>query len=260
MDIGTPLGIIWCLAMMYIAIHHGGTGIDLFWDPAGVAIVFGGAIGALCASTPMDIFLKLPKVIKNCFFAKHHHIDVEIERIAEFAALARKEGLLALEERIKTVEDPFLVKGLRLVVDGFPPETVRSILQADIDSMLERHHAGKLMLDKMGEAGPAFGMVGTLIALIQMLANLADPSKIGGAMAVALCATLYGAYMANGIFLPLSMRMDHRNKEETMLKGLILEGVSAIQSGDKPQMVKEKLKAYVAPGLRAKLDTHAPAK
>lgn len=257
MDIGTPLGIIWCLAMMYIAIHHGGTGIDLFWDPAGVAIVFGGAIGALCASTPMDIFLKLPKVIKNCFFAKHHHIDVEIERIAEFAALARKEGLLALEERIKTVEDPFLVKGLRLVVDGFPPEVVRDILSTDIAAMQERHSNGKAVLDKMAETGPAFGMLGTLIGLVQMLKNLSDPSQIGAGMAVALLTTFYGAVIANVIYMPLATRVEHRKKEETMLREIMVEGIAAIQAGDKPQMVKEKLRAFLSPRLRQRMDVKA---
>jgi chemotaxis protein MotA len=143
-----------------------------------------------------------------------------------------------------------MAKGIRLIIDGFPTETVREILQIDVDQTTARHMTGKSILDSMGAAAPAFGMIGTLIGLVQMLRSLDDPSKIGGGMAVALITTFYGAIMANVIFLPLAGKLGNREKEEVLIREIIIEGVIAIQAGDQPQLVEEKLKSFLPPSDR----------
>ena len=256
MDIGTVVGLVANFAMMCWAIMLGADLIT-FYDLPSVVIVVGGCLAATMTALPMEKFLSLGAVMKKGFIHKSARLIDEVERLAEFAALARKEGLLALEEKLKALDDPFLIKGLRLVVDGFPPEVVRDILSTDIAAMQERHSNGKAVLDKMAETGPAFGMLGTLIGLVQMLKNLSDPSQIGAGMAVALLTTFYGAVIANVIYMPLATRVEHRKKEETMLREIMVEGIAAIQAGDKPQMVKEKLRAFLSPRLRQRMDVKA---
>ncbi|MFH2001068.1 MAG: MotA/TolQ/ExbB proton channel family protein, partial [Planctomycetota bacterium] len=166
----------------------------------------------------------------------------------------RREGLLALENKLESLEDPFLTKGIRLIIDGFPTETVRDILEIDADQSSARHIMGKSIYDSMGAAAPAFGMIGTLVGLVQMLQNLDDPSKIGGGMAVALITTFYGAVMSNMVFLPLAGKLAQREKEEQLIRQIIIEGVIAIQAGDQPQLVEEKLKSFLSPRDRAVLE------
>lgn len=257
MDIASVIGLAVVNIVIFGSILIGGSTLGTFFDLPSVVIVFGGACSAALISFPMAKFKALVKVIKKgLFYAVPDPVE-QIEQMAEFAALARREGLLALEEKLAGVKDPFLVKGLRLVVDGFPPEVVRGILECDLSAMQERHGNGKAVLDKFGEVAPAFGMIGTLIGLVIMLKNLSDPSQIGGGMAVALLTTFYGAYLANCIFLPLATKLDQRKKEESFVREIMIEGIAAIQSGDKPAMVKEKLKAYLPPSIRASLDDKA---
>jgi chemotaxis protein MotA len=261
MDFTTIVGLLAGFSMIFWAMCHG-SDWRTFMSSHAAIIVFGGCTSAICVCFPPKKIANIMKIIGKTFMYKIGDPAVEVERLAEFAALARKEGLLALEERLTTVTDPFLLKALRLVVDGYPPETVRKILEADVAAMQERHHSGKVLLEKMGEFGPAFGMVGTLIGLIQMLQNLSDPSQIGAGMSTALLATLYGAVLTNLMMLPMACKLDQRKKEETLLRGMIIEGVTAIQAGDKPQIVKERLRAFMDPRARAKMEAaqaHAPA-
>ena len=174
----------------------------------------------------------------------------EIERIVNLAKLARSEGILAIENQLEDVKDPFLSKGLQLVVDGTDPEALRNILTTELDFMRARHGEGKKVLDAMGAFAPAFGMVGALIGLIQMLQDLDDPSKIGGGMAVALLTTFYGALAANLFFLPMAGKLDSRSKEECLMKEMLIEGIGAIQSGDNPRLIQEKLKSFLPPAQR----------
>jgi len=143
-----------------------------------------------------------------------------------------------------------MAKGIQLVVDGFPSETVRDIMDLEADWQGQRHAVGKKMMEQLGGYAPAFGMIGTLVGLIQMLAALDDPASIGAGMSIALLTTLYGAMAANMVFLPLSGKLDQRAKEEALLRQLMIEGIVAIQSGDGPQLIKEKLKTFVPPGAR----------
>jgi len=202
--------------------------------------------------------LGVAKVIKTTFLFKLPSFDQIIRQIVEFAVLSRREGLLALENKLEALKDPFMAKGIRLIIDGFPTETVREILEIDADQTSQRHSAGRSILDSMGAAAPAFGMIGTLIGLVQMLQSLDDPSKIGGGMAVALITTFYGAIMANLVFLPLAGKLAQREKEEVLIRQIIIEGIVAIQTGDQPQLVEEKLKSFLSPVERSSLEKKEP--
>ena len=174
----------------------------------------------------------------------------EIARIVSYANLARKEGLLALEAKLQEVDDAFFAKGIQLVIDGFNADTVRDIMDLEAEWQRQRHSMGKKIMDQMGAFAPAFGMIGTLVGLVLMLQNLDDPSKIGGGMATALLTTLYGAMASNMLFLPLAGKLEVRAKHEALLRELMIEGIVAIQSGEKPQLIKEKLKGFLSPSAR----------
>ena len=178
--------------------------------------------------------------------------------ITELATAARKDGILALEKM--TVEDKFLAKGVRLAVDGIAPEEIKSSLIGELISLKQRHKRGQKLFRFMSGTAPSMGMIGTLIGLVQMLQALDDPAAIGPSMAVALLTTFYGSFLSNVIFLPIATKLEQRKKEETLLREVMIEGIVAIQNGDKPQMVKEKLKAFLSPGARLALDEAAEKK
>ncbi|MEE9391629.1 MAG: motility protein A [Planctomycetota bacterium] len=259
MDLATVVGLVVGIGLILISIMMG-AGLMAFIDAPSVMIVFGGTIASVLIAFPMGQAVSTGKIMKKTFQFKLSTPPEVISSMAEYATLARKEGLLALEEKLPEVQDPFLVKGLRLVVDGFPAEVVRDILTIDLFAMQERHTQGKCVLDKMGDAAPAMGMIGTLIGLVTMLKNLSDPSQIGGGMATALLTTFYGSFISNLFFLPLANKLEIRKKEETMLREIMIEGVVAIQSGDKPQMVVEKLKSFLPPGVRQAMEEEAAKK
>ena len=220
-------------------------------------ITVGGTIGATLINFPMSKVIGVMKVVKKAFFHKESSPENTIATLVEFARVARREGVLALEERLSGTDDPFFRKGVQLAVDGTPPETIRDILTIDLDSLQERHRAGQSIFTAMGTYSPAFGMIGTLIGLIQMLRSLDDPSKIGQGMATALITTFYGALMANLVFLPIAGKLKVRGEEEVLNKQLIMEGIIAIQSGDNPRVVEDKLKSFIAPGIREKIKIKA---
>ena len=199
---------------------------------------------------PLGEFKSVVKVLLVTALYKASTPNEEIERIITYANLARKEGLLALESKLQEVDDPFFAKGVQLVIDGFASETVRDIMELEAEFERQRHGTGKKLVDQMGAFAPAFGMIGTLVGLVQMLQNLSDPSSIGQGMATALLTTLYGAMLANMVFIPLAGKLEIRAKQEGLLRELMIEGIVAIQSGDKPQLIKEKLKGFLAPKER----------
>ena len=253
MDIATLVGVISGFGLILSSIMLGGS-LEIFVHIPSLMVTLGGTIASTLMNYPLAKVLGVFKVVKNVFLFKlpsHTHI---IEQVVEFAMLSRREGLLALESKLEGMDDPFMAKGVRLIIDGFPTETVRDILQIDVDQTSARHIMGKGILDSMGAAAPAFGMIGTLIGLVQMLQNLDDPSKIGGGMAVALITTFYGALMANVLFLPLAGKLGAREKEEVLIREIIIEGVIAIQAGDQPQLVEEKLKSFLPPSGRKELE------
>ena len=253
MDITTVIGTALGFGLVLFAMASGEGGLTIFIHVGSLMIVGGGTIAVTLMNFPLETIRGIVKVILRTFLFKLNSPGQEIDRIIEYANLARKEGLLALESKLKEVDDPFFAKGVQLVIDGFPAETVRDIMELEAEWQRQRHVTGKKMLDALGGFAPAFGMIGTLVGLVQMLQNLSDPSAIGGGMATALLTTLYGAMAANMMFIPLSGKLEIRAAEEGLLRDLMIEGIVAIQSGEGPQLIKEKLKSFVAPAERAAL-------
>jgi len=250
MDLSTLIGTILGFVLVIGAMATGEGGLASFVNGPSLAIVFGGTIAVMMMNFPMGDVRGFVKVMLQTLFFRLSTPAQEIERIIEYANLARKEGLLALEEKLKEVDDPFFGKGIQLVIDGFSADTVRDIMDLEAEWQRQRHSTGKKMAEAAGAFAPAFGMIGTLVGLVQMLNNLSDPSKIGGGMATALLTTLYGSMIANMVFIPLSGKLDMRAKQEALLRELMIEGIVAIQSGEKPQLIKEKLKSFLAPSAR----------
>ena len=254
MDIATVIGLVMAFGLTVWGILLGGS-LSQFWDPPSVAVVVGGTLAALLISFPLAKVIGLIKVLKKTVFATPQNPSKVISKMVRYAERARREGMLALEEESENETDEFLRKGLRLAVDGTDPQLLEKILETDIGQLESRHKTGKSILDCGGTFAPAFGMIGTLIGLVNMLAALEDPSTIGAGMATALITTFYGALLANAVFLPLASKLEIRSGEEILVREMIIDGIMAIQSGDSPRIVEEKLKSFLSPVQRAVLET-----
>jgi chemotaxis protein MotA len=254
MDLNTVIGVCLAFALILFAMAVGPGGLAIFVHIPSLMIVLGGTIAVTMMAFQSADLKPILKVVMVTAIRKSSTPTEEIERIVVYANLARKEGLLALETKLQDVDDAFFAKGIQLVIDGFSAETVRDIMELEADWQHERHDTGKRILDQMGAFAPAFGMIGTLVGLVQMLQDLSDPSAIGTGMATALLTTLYGAMSANMVFLPLAGKLEMVAKTESLLRNLMIEGVVAVQSGEKPQLIKEKLKGFLSPGIRAAVE------
>lgn len=254
MDPTTALGIVAGLLMIGLAILVSGASLGAYVDIPSVLITVGGAVCATIVNFPLHRLMETAKVVKVAFVQRLEDPGEIIRRMVGFAEKARREGLLALEESVDKINDPFLKKGVQLVVDGTDPALVKDILETDLAFLEDRHKQGAKVVVALAQYAPAFGMIGTLVGLIQMLRKIDEPSKIGPAMAVALITTLYGAMLAYLVFTPIAGKLELRSSEEVLRKEMTLEGILAIQSGDNPRIVEEKLRAYLAPKLRAKYE------
>ncbi len=226
-----------------------------FVDVASILITLGGAIGATVLANPLERTKNLPKIVKAAFVTEQIDMIGLIQTLVSFAEKARREGLLALEEDAGQLDDEFMRKSIQLVVDGTDPELVKSILDTEIGLLEERHSANKAYFDTLGEMGPAFGMIGTLIGLIQMLGQLDDPDALGPGMAVALITTMYGSMLANMIAIPIAKKLAVNSSREVLARELMVEGILSIQAGENPRIVEEKLKVFLPPSMRAQLDS-----
>jgi len=231
-----------------------GGSLSGFIDMPSVAVVVGGTIGALLINFPLPKFLSMVNLFKKTFLFSLEEPDNVISKMVGYAERARREGMLALEEDSENETDEFLRKGLRLAVDGTDPQLLEKILETDVEQIESRHSEGAKLLSAGGTFAPAFGMIGTLIGLVNMLSSLEDPTQIGAGMATALITTFYGAVLANALFLPLAGKLETRSKEEMVIKSMIIEGIMAIQSGDSPRIVEEKLKSFLSPTERKKVE------
>lgn len=252
MDIATITGIVLGFAMMLFAMLEG-PGIGTFIDIPGALICIGGTITSTMIHFPLSRFVGLISVVKKTFLYKIPSPSEEIERLVRLAKVARSEGLLALENSLEEIKEPFTQKAIQLVVDGTDPEVLRDVLTTEIEQLRGRHIVGKSILDHMGAMFPAFGMIATLIGLVAMMSNMKDATAIGSGMATALVATFYGSFLANMICIPLAGKLELRSKQETISRQLIIEGVAAIQAGLNPRLVEEKLKTFLEPKLRTRL-------
>ena len=256
MDVGTILGIVLGFGFVAVAILLHGSLAD-FIDIPGALVAFGGSGSALLINFPLKKVLGMFGIVKQVFFNKLPEPKEEIRRLTELATVARRDGLLALEKQITSINEPFMVRGLEMVIDGASKDKLEEVLTIELECIRERHSTGKKMFEQLGASLPAFGMVGTLIGLIQMLHELDDPTKIGAGMAVAMVTTFYGAFVANLIFLPMGGKLDARTKEEVKLRELMIHGLVALAEGEAPRAMEARLKAFLAPKYRLLAETPA---
>lgn len=253
MDIASLGGILFGLAMVVFGIINSGGSIDAFWnfiDIPSVAITIGGSIGSTLACYKLPAFMNGLKAFTLIFKEKKYDPSEIIKSIIDLANVGRKDGLLALEEAANGLDDEFLKKGILLVVDGTDPELVRAILETDLMCLEDRHKSVISVWEKWAEMGPAWGMIGTLIGLINMLQKLDDPSAIGPQMSVALVTTLYGSLIANWLCTPVVGKLNANNSLEVVSRQITIEGLLSIQAGENPRVIEEKLKSFLSPSNR----------
>lgn len=247
MDLASVIGIVGAIGLLIMAMLLAGD-ISMFIDTQSCIIVFGGSLFVVLANYNLGQFLGIGKIMGKAFMFKIESPDDLIEKSVEMADAARKGGFLALEEA--EITNPFMQKGVDMLVDGHDADVVRATLQKDITLTTERHETGKGMLMALADCAPAMGMIGTLIGLVAMLSNMDDPKAIGPAMAVALLTTLYGAFLANVLAIPMANKLAIRLAEEKMNQELILDAVLGIQDGQNPRVIEGLLKNYLAEGKR----------
>lgn len=218
---------------------------ESFIDIPSIIITVGGTFASLMITYPTDIWSKVPSYFRIAAFPTKYDPEIYIDQITEFAKEARIKGLLSLEDKLDEAEDPFLKSSLMLVVDSVEPEKVHNLLEAEMDKMRDRHSVGRDFFGDGAAYAPGFGMIGTLIGLVNMLKDIDDPSSIGPAMATALLTTLYGSLLANVVFSPMAMKLKLRHEEEFLCKELIAEGVESIQAGENPKFIEEKLNMLI---------------
>lgn len=253
MDLASIIGLVVCFAMMIFGMVTGEDGfaaIEYFIDFPSILITFGGSFFAVMASYSMKDYIAGLKSFVLIFKSPTQNVPEMISKIIDLSNVARKEGLLSLEEVASELDDEFLKKGILLIVDGTDPELVRAILETELVSTEERHKTKIGFWQDLGAMGPAWGMIGTLIGLILMLQKMSDASAIGPAMSVALVTTFYGSVLANWICTPVSGKLKAYNSEEIMLKEIMIEGLLSIQAGENPRVIEEKLKSFLAPAER----------
>lgn len=249
MDLGTVIGQVLAWILLAWAIWLGGNILG-YVDYPSVLIVFGGGICMLLVAFPFADLSRIGGAVSKALKFKDNSPLKSVEQLVRLSEMARREGILALERSVGDIEDDFLKTGIRLAVDGIEPELIKEILQTEIAFMEDRHKKGLSVLEYISGVFPAMGMIGTLIGLVAMLQNLSDPSSIGPAMAVAILTTLYGALVANVIAVPLAKKMAARSAAEIHAREVIIEGIMAIQSGDNPRIVEQRLLAFLPPSMR----------
>ncbi len=252
MDIASLIGLVGGAVMVVFGIVSSGgvSALGNFVDVPSVIITIGGSLVGTMASNKLPGFIAGLKSFTLTLNDPNYDVAGVIASIINLSNVARKEGLLALEEAANDIEDPFLKKGIMLVVDGTDPELVRGILETDLACIETRHKKNIAVWDKWAELGPAWGMIGTLVGLVNMLKNLTDSSTIGPNMAVALLTTLYGSLIANWICNPTAAKLGVNNANEMMVKEITVEGLLSIQAGENPRVIEEKLKSFLSPAER----------
>jgi chemotaxis protein MotA len=256
MDIATLSGIAGGTFLVIFGATVAGLSLLDLYDLPSIFITLGGGISSTVVASPLSRLLALWNYTRFAFMPRVYDLPQLIIQMVSFAERARREGLLSLEDDLGSLDDAFLRKGIQLVVDGTDPELVRNILETDMGNIHARHEDNAKFWGDLGFYFPAFGMLGTLIGLIQMLKNLGagDPSAIGAGMAAALITTLYGSFFANVFALPMKLKLMFRDSEEMSVKAIMIEGILSIQSGDNPRIVKDKLASYLAPSERDQLE------
>ena len=247
MDPASFVGIgVALVALMVGMIMDGGSPAALL-APSSILLTFGGTIGAATAGMLMSDAKTLPKILKSALTTKVTAPDASVAIVVSFAEKARRQGLLALEEEARQIDDPFLRKGIEMAVDGADPEEIRDIMEQDLAAMKSRHRAGAKFFSDMGGFAPTMGIIGTVMGLLHVLQNLSTPATLGPMIAAAFTATLWGVMQANIFWIPISNRLKRPSEIEVRRMELLLEGVLAIQAGANPRVVEQRLLSYLSP-------------
>lgn len=257
MDLASILGLVMCLVIVVFGMVYSPAGVNFsvmlnFFDLPSVFITIGGALCCVLIMSPsLKTFFSNLKSITLVMKTLPSNEEETIRNIINLSNVARKEGLLALEEAANGIDDDFLKKGLLLIVDGTDPELVRNILETELSCIEARHSKTTGFWESLASMGPAWGMIGTLIGLVNMLKTMSDVSTVGPNMAVALITTFYGALIANWIAIPIVSKLKANNGQEIMVKEVMVEGLLSIQAGENPRVIEEKLKSFLSPARRA---------
>lgn len=245
MDLATLIGMILGIGAVFGGALLEGLHIGALIQPTAAMIVLGGTFGATFVSFPLPVILKAFKDVGRCFLPPKDDPEGVIKNIINYAAKARRNGLISLEQEAQTVKDSFTKKGISLVVDGIDPQKLRETLEIELGSF-EAHGKGSAeVFEAAGGFAPTIGIIGAVLGLIHVMNNLSDPSKLGGGIAVAFVATIYGLMTANIFCLPFGTKLKHRLKEELLQKEMVIEGLIAIQNGENPHFIEQKLRAYL---------------
>src|SRR4051812_32882161 len=254
MDPGTFAGLAIALGCIFGSMVLEGGNPAVLLAPGPMMLVFGGTFAVAMASGNMKDATGIVKIFKSALLSKKHDSNHTIQQVVSFAERARREGLLALEEAAKAVDDPFLKKGLELAVDGTDPEELHDILENEINSMKARHKVGIKFLENMGGFAPTLGIIGTVLGLVHVLENLSEPGKLGPLISSAFIATLWGVLSANIFWLPMANKLKRTSDIEVHHRELLLEGILSIQAGANPRVIEQKLLTYLAPKDREALE------
>ncbi len=250
MDIASIVGLLLAAGLIIASIMLGEAPFTAFLDLPSMLVVFGGAVAAAMICFPLQSMLKAPMVALKVLINKNEDRIGLIKQIVELAETARRDGLLALESKVLEIDNPLVQTGIQMAVDGSTPDVVEEVLRTEVEAIASRHREGKNIMDQLGRFAPAYGMIGTLLGLIMMLQDMSDPSGIGKGMAVALITTLYGAIIANVFFSPFAEKLGLMSRNEMVSFEIAIRGVMAIQSGESPRAIDQKLRTFLPPKQR----------
>jgi chemotaxis protein MotA len=250
MDKAALLGLLGGCAIVAWSVWVAGASYTAFWDSPSAIMVVGGAITSALTAFPMRALANLPRVLGKAVFPRPPQIEPVIRQLVEFSEIARRDGILALENRLEEVDDPFLKTGLQLVIDGTDANVMEMILRSEMEALAGRHRNGRVMFETLNKFTPAWGMIGTLVGLVIMLGNMADPNSIGPGMAVALLTTLYGALLSNMLCSPLADKLAYVSRCELEVREITMRGILSIQTGDNPRILEQKLRIFLSPSER----------
>ena len=254
MKFGTGIGVVISCIGIAMGATMEGTNVAVVINIPAILIVLVGTLGATIAACGLEVHIRLPKLYMKALMPDDLDLVGRVNQLVGFADQARRDGLLALDEAVKGIDDPFTRKGIQLVVDGTDPDLVAAVLDAENEAMRKRHAAGRAPFMQAGALAPTMGIVGTVFGLVNVMNNLNQPSTLGPLIAAAFLATLIGVGSANVVFLPLANRLKELSEAEMHFREMTLEGILAIQAGDNPRVVAEKLMAYVPPKDRPSED------
>jgi len=254
MDFASFIGFFGGLAMIMLGVISSGSPLSGIIDIPSVFVTVGGSYFSLWICAPINQAIGVWKILGRCFKKYEYGEEKSVRDMVRLSEQARREGILALEDGLDDLEDKFLSKGLRLMVDGHDGSAIRAILENDMAQTESRHMEWINVVTQWAGFAPGFGMMGTVIGLIGMLNNLEDKSSLGPNMAVALVTTLYGSFIANWLFGPMSKKLKWQNNREMVSRDMVLEGVLSIQTGDNPRILATKLLTYLEPKTRKVLE------